>query len=59
MHEMYQIRNDLSTDNDLRNDTNIYVCGRNHENIINGLENEAQTLSEWFQNNCMAKSAVR
>ena len=34
-------------------DTTIYVCDRNNENVINRLENEAQILSEWFQNNCM------
>ena len=34
-------------------DTAIYVCNRNHENITNRLENETKILSEWFQNNCM------
>ena len=32
-------------------DTTIYVCDRDHENIINRLENETLILSEWFQNN--------
>ena len=34
-------------------DTTIYVCDRDHENIINRLENETLILSEWFQNNYM------
>ena len=34
-------------------DTTIYVCDRDHENIINRLENEILILSEWFQNNYM------
>ena len=34
-------------------DTTIYVCDDNHENVINKLESETPILSEWFQNNYM------
>ena len=34
-------------------DTTIYVCDHNNENVINRPQNETHILSEWFQNNCM------
>ena len=32
-------------------DTTIYVCDGNHENVINKLESETLIISEWFRNN--------
>ena len=34
-------------------DTTIYVCDGNHENVINKLETETLLISEWFRNNYM------
>ena len=34
-------------------DTAIYTCGPNFENVVAKLENDALALSEWFPNNCM------
>ena len=34
-------------------DTTIYVCNGNHENVINKLESETLILSEWFKSNYM------
>ena len=34
-------------------DTTIYVCGPNIENVIMHLENNALKITEWFPNNCM------
>ena len=34
-------------------DTTIYVCDDNHENVINKLKTETLLISEWFRNNYM------
>ena len=34
-------------------DTTIYVCDGNHENVINKSESETLLISEWFRNNYM------
>ena len=34
-------------------DTNIYTCDPNVENVVAKLENDALALSEWFPNNLM------
>ena len=34
-------------------DTTIYACGPNIENVIMHLENDALKITEWFPNNCM------
>ena len=34
-------------------DTTIYTCGANVENVIAKLENDALAISEWFPNNRM------
>ena len=34
-------------------DTTIYACGINIENVIMHLENDALKITEWFPNNCM------
>ena len=34
-------------------DTTIYVCDDNHENVLNKLESKTLILSEWFRNNYM------
>ena len=34
-------------------DTTIYVCDGNHENVINKLETETLLISEWCRNNYM------
>ena len=44
------------TDCKIRNyadDTTIYVCDDNHENVLNKVESETLILSEWFRNNYM------
>ena len=35
------------------NDTTIYACGPNIENVIMHLENDALKITEWFPNNYM------
>ena len=34
-------------------DTTMYACGPNIENVIMHLENDALKITEWFPNNCM------
>ena len=34
-------------------DTTIYTCGPNVENVVAQLENDALVISEWFPNNRM------
>ena len=34
-------------------DTTVYTCGANVENVIAKLENDALAISEWFPNNRM------
>ena len=34
-------------------DTTIYTCGPNVENVVAKLENDALAISEWFPNNRM------
>ena len=52
LNDLFLFVNDSNICN-YADDTTIYVCNRNNENVINKLENETQILSEWFQNNCM------
>ena len=52
LNDLFLFLNDSNICN-YADDTTIYVCDRNNENVINRLENETQILSEWFQNNCM------
>ena len=37
-------------------DTTIYACGPNIEDVIMHLENDALKITEWFPNNCMKLS---
>ena len=34
-------------------DTTIYGCGPNIENVIMHIDNDAFQITEWFPNNCM------
>ena len=52
LYDLFLFVNDSNICN-YADDTTIYVCDRNNENVINRLENETQILSDWFQNNCM------